>query len=830
MKSTTKIMVVAIAVLMAVSMIVAPVAARAPLISDVANGDTIYVWETGLNLNNLRVVPGAAPAVTKLLYYQDNDVNKAVLNTITVPVDTAFNILAVDVGTYTGTYRASDGVSAVGVLPVGLTGKTVNIEKPALAMDVVLSTDPTSSVDGKTLSNAVPIQFKLMSKVGNNYMAAGVATAVVKVEFTTPSGGKTTSVGGTSLAAVTLTSNQVFTAAVPLNNAAAPTESGAWSATGKWVTPAGFGDYAATSNAVTFTVESRTLSVTSEKTEVIRGNNFVTSISGEANTDYVLYVKEASLAAQNMYPIVMPGQPGVTRADTLPWPAGVPTVAAAVLAMAGETPTAGGPNADQSFANVRTKSDGTRPVEWVTAVTTDDRTFTIKVKEYLPGAKYDTVKVKVEKGSLTVTASGDASYYMGEEVTFSGTNTDSDNVYLYITGPNLASPNGVKLDAIGTICLPAAPITYVVESVKTDKTWEYKWDTAGSGLDAGTYTVYAAAQPQPKNLLTGVKYDTVSIVVRKPFITATTSAQTVAKGDKFYITGTAEGNPDTLAIWILGKNYYQRPTESVEDDGSFSHEISSAVTGGMASGQYFIVVQHPMYNGVLDVAPAGIAPAPIYVQSIIDNPAAPPARLFTNLFIIDGAGKLQGSDAAEALIQAINSPDIDDTYYKLTVLIEEPWIQINSVGQKYVGDTFTISGTTNLAVDDDLLVDVTSSSFKPTEKTQSGEFSGASGTVLVIAGETNNEWSFDVDASTFKPDEYIVNVESIQAGTTATATFDVLKAVPTTAAPVTGATTAPVTAVVTTAPATTATAAPGFGALIALIGLGAVAALVVRKD
>jgi len=157
-------------------------------------------------------------------------------------------------------------------------------------------------------------------------------------------------------------------------------------------------------------------------------------------------------------------------------------------------------------------------------------------------------------------------------------------------------------------------------------------------------------------------------------------------------------------------------------------------------------------------------------------------------------------------------------------------IQISSVGQKYVGDTFTISGTTNLAVDDDLLVDVTSSSFKPTEKTQSGEFSGASGTVKVTVGDTNNEWSFDVDASTFKPDEYIIKVESIEADATATATFDVLKAVPTTAAPVTGVTTAPVTAAETTAPAPTATAAPGFGALIALIGLGAVAALVIRKD
>ena len=64
---------------------------------------------------------------------------------------------------------------------------------------------------------------------------------------------------------------------------------------------------------------------------------------------------------------------------------------------------------------------------------------------------------------------------------------------------------------------------------------------------------------------------------------------------------------------------------------------------------------------------------------------------------------------------------------------------------------------TNLAVDDEVLVQVYSSSFKPTQKSQSGEFSGATGTVKVTKGDSGmNKISFDVDSSTFKPDEYIV--------------------------------------------------------------------------
>ena len=86
-----------------------------------------------------------------------------------------------------------------------------------------------------------------------------------------------------------------------------------------------------------------------------------------------------------------------------------------------------------------------------------------------------------------------------------------------------------------------------------------------------------------------------------------------------------------------------------------------------------------------------------------------------------------------------------------------PEIKIVPVTQKMVGDKFEVKGTTNLAVDDELLVEIYSSSFGPTPKEQTGEFSGASGTVKVVKGtEGFNTWSFPVDTTTFKPDEYIV--------------------------------------------------------------------------
>ena len=136
----------------------------------------------------------------------------------------------------------------------------------------------------------------------------------------------------------------------------------------------------------------------------------------------------------------------------------------------------------------------------------------------------------------------------------------------------------------------------------------------------------------------------------------------------------------------------------------------------------------------------------------------------------------------------------------------------------------------------EILVEVTSSSFKPTDKTQSGEFSGATGTVKVIKGTDGlNTWSFPVDAAAFKPDEYIVQASGITVNAQTSTLFNVVEfkptAVPTTVVPTTASVTTvvPTTAVPTTVPTAKPTTQPGFGALIALIGLGVVAFLVVRK-
>ncbi|HJJ99354.1 MAG TPA: PGF-CTERM sorting domain-containing protein, partial [Methanocorpusculum sp.] len=95
-------------------------------------------------------------------------------------------------------------------------------------------------------------------------------------------------------------------------------------------------------------------------------------------------------------------------------------------------------------------------------------------------------------------------------------------------------------------------------------------------------------------------------------------------------------------------------------------------------------------------------------------------------------------------------------------------------------------------------------------------------------GDTDNTWSVDVDTTNWKLDEYTIKVNGIEVDVTTTTNFNLVEkpvtTTPTTAVP-TGATPTATTAKPTETPKT-----PGFGAFIALAGLGAVALLVLRRN
>lgn len=562
------------------------------------------------------------------------------------------------------------------------------------------------------------------------------------------------------------------------------------------------------STVSTVTIGSNTLKITVNKDSVVRGNDFSVQITGQPSRNYTLFIK-GILPSSTTSPVITNFQVGTY-------------------------------DVTNTTATVSTDTSGVRTVGFTTSSNTKDQKYTIRVEEN--SQKYDEVSVNVVKGGMTLVANGDQSYYIGEEIKLSGTNTETDTTYFFIVGPNLNS-NGVSLDGSGKSIINGDESTFESADVDSSDVFTYDWSTSMADLDSGTYTIYGVSKPKDKSHISDAAYATVSVIIKKPYVSAT-SRGTVAKGDKILITGVAEGQPSSgVAVWVLGKNYATIHTQSIDTDGTYEYEIPGADTNSMSSGQYFVVVQHPMQNDKFDIVPTNYnlrTSGDVFIENLQLSGSG------MTIFKIGGSGSLQGSDAAEALIQAISDPNIDDTYTKLTIIVSEPLITISSIGNRHVGDKFNITGKTNLAVDDEILMEIYSSSFKPTQKTQSGEFSGATGTIKVVKGEGGfNAFSFDVDASTFKIDEYLVMAQAVVQDTTGTTLFNVVEGASTTTPVVTPVVTAPIIITVpptappqtvpptippTTIVPTITTESPGFGAVFALIGLGAVAFIVVRRD
>ncbi|MEN6343544.1 MAG: MEMAR_RS02690 family S-layer glycoprotein [Methanospirillum sp.] len=589
------------------------------------------------------------------------------------------------------------------------------------------------------------------------------------------------------------------------------------------------------SSQYTVTIGTNTLTLTANtNATVIRNNDFAVIVNGAPNTDYALWVTgTSSLTGTTEPPRIKEGQTGVTLGDVAAGAlvfSGTTTVAQDVPAVANNS------TANPWYAKVTTDDNGRRTVGFSTNQQTKDQSYTIRVESLGPAnaLKYDTVAVSIAKGGVTVSTAANASFYLGEEVQLSGTNTDSSTTYLFITGPNIPSGGANLVDVSPVVSGDAG--TFTSTTVNTDNTWSYRWATANLNLDAGSYTIYAVSSPNNRDNLGSTQYSTTSLVIQRPFVTANASSATVAKGDILAITGTAQGRPAPgVAIWLFGTNYYSQTTQSVNDDGTFRYELGRGTTQNLATGQYFAVVQHPMTNGIFDVAPVTEGG----ITRVYDTSG--------NFFVAAGPGRLQGSDAANALVNLINGPNIDDTYTKLTFAVEDASIAIAGIPTVRAGDPLRITGTTNLAVGDNLLITVTSSSFSATNKTSGTGFSGVSGSTTVQAGSSgNNTFNFTADTSQLQPDTYQVSVQAPDAGVTQSATFQVMAggggnvtATATTPAgnvtgtvptgTVTGATSGTVAPTVTGNASATPTRAPGFGTLVALAGLTCVAFLVMRR-
>ncbi len=278
----------------------------------------------------------------------------------------------------------------------------------------------------------------------------------------------------------------------------------------------------------------------------------------------------------------------------------------------------------------------------------------------------------------------------------------------------------------------------------------------------------------------------------------TANVPSIARGDPVSIHGIATGQPQIgLQIWFIGYNFAKVTTVNVNSDDSYDYESQGTDTANLASGEYFVLVQDPMENGRFDVVYDPSSGAVMNVQTE------------KQIYQLTGSGSLQSPNSVNALMQAIGSQNIDDTFATVAFYVSPPTVNINPIGDLQEGESVTINGTTNLAIGDNLLVSVVSSSYTPSPKNQASAFSGSGGEVTVVPGNGGlNTWSYTMDTSTFTPDEDLVTVSGVVQQVTATASFTVQCSSSGETCPIPGFASTGTTAI-TTVPTSISTSVPG---------------------
>ncbi len=567
---------------------------------------------------------------------------------------------------------------------------------------------------------------------------------------------------------------------------------------------------------VQVTLDSEQVTTVSNTAEIVRGNPFTVTITGVPGTEYYLWVRNTGSMSGNpgdQPPMITPSQEGV-RTDPVngPYPIGShPISTRQGMTIRDDVPPSPA-NGTPYYALVTLSGSGVRTVQWQTSSATKDGRYTIQVERISPGGvSSDEVSIRVVRGSVSIVAGVPRSFYLGEQVLLSGTNTESDTVYLFMTGPNLPSSGGSLANPRIPV-ITGQPETFTAVPVDPDNTWEFRWLTGNLGIDAGTYSLYVVSGPASRNDLSLWRYSISAITFARPFVTAGVRQSTVARGDPVEVRGRATGDPSPgVAIWIFGINRFLYDTEEINADSSFTYTLGEGETADLATGQYYLVIQHPGYTDTLDVYPSPNR------QLVLSSYPVPGSALFR----VGGAGALMSSQAADALIRSLESPFIDDTYVAASFLLVNPQVTITPLSGNYtIGDTIILSGTTNLAPGNQLLIEVTSLAFGPTPKEGGGAFSGVSGTTVVQEGPGDrNNWSFSFTTDAFVPDTYLVTISGVTVSSAVATTSFSLQPVtpPMTPTPIPPTTIVPTTTTPTTEPTTFPTTTTGLSVFV-LIG------------
>jgi hypothetical protein len=155
---------------------------------------------------------------------------------------------------------------------------------------------------------------------------------------------------------------------------------------------------------------------------------------------------------------------------------------------------------------------------------------------------------------------------------------------------------------------------------------------------------------------------TTGVISGNPTISATVSSTTPTVGDPVIISGVATGGnlAEGVQMWVFAGNYVNVATLPVNADGTFSKTYQTAT---LPPAKYFVFVQSPAADGKFDI---DLIESGARIGQVINT------RTNERVFNFTGVGSVNDEAASKALSDALNLPEQDDKYTKLTIQLGAP--------------------------------------------------------------------------------------------------------------------------------------------------------------
>ncbi|MDO9550635.1 MAG: hypothetical protein Q7J03_06630 [Methanoregula sp.] len=237
----------------------------------------------------------------------------------------------------------------------------------------------------------------------------------------------------------------------------------------------------------------------------------------------------------------------------------------------------------------------------------------------------------------------------------------------------------------------------------------------------------------------------------------TSVPQIITKGDTFSISSTSAKN-GPVAIWIIGKDYFDTLPVTPDRNGNFSISLKPTVTEKFTSGQYAIVIQDPGPNGMMEIEPGKDSKGNLTIMNrgkIIEKIGARK----------DLKGNVQ--PVVAVLTDAENLQGVDDSFQPGYFFVEEPSVQFDQIisvsksqlSNRVAGEQLVISGTTNMGPENYLRTHVYN---KDTNALI------ISNTIPIMEGSPKNRWSYQIGAPGLPQGNYYLTVGWTKSNTTST--------------------------------------------------------------